>query len=74
VIVIVCHQRPQTANADTLNPNDVTFDGVTKTSLGSGGLPSGITEAQVCGLGGASFGDKAHNGTGYSATVKIASH
>jgi hypothetical protein len=70
VIVIVCHE-----GTNTLLPSEVTLGtgtGSVKTSLAAGGLPTNVTEAMVCGLGGASYGDKAH-GT-YVPSVVIASH
>ena len=71
VITIVCQ------NSDnSLHPSSVTLDGQTKTSLGSSGLTqfntdngTSLTQAQVCSLGGASFGPK-QAGT-YSGSVGI---
>jgi hypothetical protein len=72
VIVLVCHEGSNTLYSSTDN---VTFDGDTKTSISS--VPSalsakGVTQADLCGIGGASFGGKAHGS--YDATVDIASH
>jgi hypothetical protein len=71
VITIVCQ------NSDSsLHPSSVTLDGQTKTSLNSSGLTqfntdngTSLTEAQVCSLGGASFGPK-QAGT-YNGSVGI---
>jgi len=49
IIVIVCHE-----GTNTLDSSSVTMDGSTKSSIGT--APSGITQAQLCGLGGASYG------------------
>ncbi|MDQ4503186.1 prealbumin-like fold domain-containing protein [Sinomonas sp. ASV322] len=52
IIVLVCK------NADSsLYPSQVTVDGSTLTSLGA--APAGLTSAQLCSLGGASFSPKA---------------
>jgi hypothetical protein len=59
VITIVCKEA-----GNTLHPSSITlFDngtltapGSTKTSLSSAQLPSGITEQDICGLGGATYG------------------
>jgi hypothetical protein len=53
VIVIVCQQGTN----DTLHPSTVTVDGVDKTSLDTGG-GGALTDAQVCGIGGARYSDK----------------
>jgi hypothetical protein len=71
VITIVCQ------NSDgSLHPSDVTLDGTTKTSLNGSGLTqfntdngTSLTQAQVCSLGGASFGPK-QTGT-YNGNVVI---
>lgn len=56
VIVVVCHQ-----GTNDLDSSSVTLDGVTKTSLARGAtLPDALDEAELCGLGGASFGDRPH--------------
>jgi hypothetical protein len=52
VIVLVCKE-----SNNTLYPSTVTVDGLNKTSLATGGGGT-ITDAQLCGLGGASYGDK----------------
>ena len=62
VIVIVCHE-----GTNTLSATDVVNGLSTKTSLAS--PPGGITEAQLCGLGGASFGGLGH--TDKSLNVKL---
>jgi hypothetical protein len=65
VIVVVCQQGTN----DSLHASSVTVDGVTKTSLGSGGGGS-LTDAQVCGIGGARYSDK-HAGDHPNADVNI---
>ena len=54
---------------DSLHASSVTVDGVTKTSLGSGGGGS-FSDADVCGLGGARYSDK-HAGDHPNADVNI---
>jgi hypothetical protein len=51
VIVLVCKEAD-----NSLYPSTVTVDGVDKTSLAT--APSGLTAAQLCGLGGAAYDDK----------------
>ena len=53
VIVLVCKE-----SGNTLYPSTVTVDGVNKTSLAPGGGGT-ITDASLCGLGGASYDNKA---------------
>src|SRR5919201_1380885 len=53
IIVVVCQQG---AN-DSLHASSVTVDGVTKTSLASGGGGT-LSDSDVCGLGGARYSDK----------------
>jgi hypothetical protein len=65
VIVITCHE-----GTDTLAASDVTVDGVTKSSLTA--APAGITEAELCNLGGAAFGGKDHGL--HPAGIQIAGH
>ena len=65
VIVITCHE-----GTDTLAASDVTVDGVTKSSLTA--APAGINEAELCNLGGAAFGGKAHGL--HPASIDIAGH
>ena len=48
VIVLVCHE-----GTDTLAPSDVTNGGDSGTTLAT--PPAGLTEAQLCGLGGGRF-------------------
>ena len=56
VIVLVCHE-----GTNTLVASDVTNGSTTKTSLAHGAtLPTGVDEAELCGLGGAAYGGKAH--------------
>ncbi|WLQ05984.1 prealbumin-like fold domain-containing protein [Arthrobacter oryzae] len=50
VIVLVCKEAD-----NSLYPSTVTVDGADKTSLAA--APSGLTAAQLCGLGGAAYGD-----------------
>ena len=54
VIVLVCHE-----GTNTLVPSDVTNGSTTKTSLGAGSLTA-AQQAELCGLGGATFGGKTH--------------
>jgi hypothetical protein len=54
VIVLVCKQAD-----NSLYPSTVTLDGVDKTSLAA--APTGLTAAQLCGLGGAAYENK-HTG------------
>jgi hypothetical protein len=65
VIVIVCHE-----GTNTLIATDVQNGTSTKTSIGT--APTGITEAQLCNLGGASFGGLGHGDK--TVTAKIAAH
>jgi hypothetical protein len=53
VIVLVCRESD-----NTLYPSTVTVDGVNKTSLQPGG-GGAITDASLCGLGGANYDNKA---------------
>lgn len=55
IIVLVCREAD-----DTLYPSTVTVDGENKTSLASGG-GGAIADADLCALGGASYGGK-HTG------------
>jgi hypothetical protein len=65
IIVVVCQQGTN----DSLHASSVTVDGVTKTSLASGGGGS-LSDADVCGLGGARYSDK-HAGDHPNADVNI---
>jgi hypothetical protein len=65
IIVLVCQQ----GTSDTLHASSVTVDGVTKTSLASGGGGS-LSDSDVCGLGGARYSDK-HAGDHPNADVNI---
>ncbi len=62
VIVIVCHE-----GTNTLDSSPVTIGGTTKSSLSSAGS---FTEAQLCGLGGATFGGRGHGTTSASVDVQ----
>ena len=64
VIVIVCHE-----DSNTLAASDVTIGTTSSTSLSA--PPAGITEAQLCALGGANFGGLNHGST--SATIDVGS-
>jgi uncharacterized surface anchored protein len=69
-IVLVCHE-----GTDTLYSVDVVNGTSTKQSLGS--LPTsltdkGVTQAEICGLGGASFGGLGHGNK--SLTAQIVAH
>jgi len=63
--VLTCHE-----GTDTLLSSEVTVDGVTKSSLSA--APAGLTAAELCSLGGASFGGKGHGPL--SAGIDIAGH
>lgn len=63
IIVITCHE-----GTNSLVSSDVTIDGTTKQTLGS--APSGLTAAQLCGLGGASFGGIGPHGN-KTATIDV---
>jgi hypothetical protein len=65
IIVLTCHE-----GTNTLVSSNVTIGSETKASLGS--APAGLTAAQLCGLGGASFGGLDH-GT-KAASIVLASH
>src|SRR5919197_2370709 len=65
IIVVVCQQ----GTSDSLHASSVTVDGVTKTSLASGGGGS-LSDSAVCGLGGARYSDK-HAGDHPNADVNI---
>lgn len=69
VITLVCKEA-----TNTLYKSTVAFDGSASTNtLGAGAtLPSGVTEAMLCGLGGASFGGKTASTTAKTGTVTIA--
>ncbi len=64
VIVIVCHEA-----TNTLAQSSVTLGSETKSSLSA--APTGLTQAQLCGLGGASFGGLGHGNQ--TATVNVGS-
>jgi hypothetical protein len=67
VIVITCHE-----GTDTLIGSSVSLNGGTaKTSIPT--PPTGITQAQLCNLGGASFGGLGHGG-GKTLEVTIPTH
>ena len=70
VIVVVCHE-----GTNTLYSGSVTLGGVTRSSISA--VPAalaakGVTEADLCNLGGAQFGGLGH-GT-FGVTVGIAPH
>jgi hypothetical protein len=65
IIVVVCQQ----GTTDSLYASSVTVDGVTTTSLASGGGGS-LSDSAVCGLGGARYSDK-HAGDHPNADVNI---
>jgi hypothetical protein len=67
VIVIVCHE-----GTNTLAASNVTNGSGSATSLAT--APAGLTEAQLCGLGGASFGGLDHTTKELSVEVGSASH
>ena len=61
VITLVC-------DGNNLHASSVTLDGSTKTSLANGGLPAGVTAAEACSLGGASY-DKQSGTSNGSVTI-----
>jgi len=67
VIVLVCHQ-----GTNTLAASQVTNGTSQATSLSS--PPSGLTEAQLCALGGARFGNKPHGPKDLTVDVGSAAH
>jgi Prealbumin-like fold domain len=67
VIVLVCHE-----GTNTLAPSLVTNGASSATSLGS--PPAGISEAQLCALGGARFDDKPHGEKDLIVDVGSAAH
>jgi hypothetical protein len=67
VIVLVCHE-----GTNTLAPSLVTNGSSSATSLGT--PPAGITEAQLCALGGARFDDKPHGEKALTVDVGSAAH
>jgi hypothetical protein len=54
VITIVCRE----SSPNTMYPSSVTFDGSLKTSAAAADLPAGVTAAQACAIGGASYPGK----------------
>jgi hypothetical protein len=69
VIVIVCHQ-----GTNTLAPSSVTDGTTATTSLAPGALPAGVTEAQLCGLGGARYAGLGHATLDLDVTVGDGPH
>ncbi len=70
VIVVVCHE-----GTNTLYGSSVTLNGSTKQSIGavpSGLGAKGVTQSDLCNLGGAQFGGLGHGTT--SGSVSIAGH
>lgn len=68
IIVLVCHE-----GTNTLAASDVTIDSVQKTSLANGAtLPDGVSEAELCGLGGAAYGGIDNHPT-KSASIAVGS-
>jgi hypothetical protein len=70
VLVIVCHE----GNARTLKPSDVTVGATTKSSITAADLPAGVTEQQLCDMGGAT---RSFRGLGHgtvSASIAVATH
>jgi len=65
IIVLVCQQ----GTSDSLHASSVTVDGVTKTSLGSGGGGT-LSDSDLCALGGARYSDK-HAGDHPNGDVNI---
>lgn len=66
IIVLVCKEADNSLYSSAVKLGAGT-DEQTKTSLGA--APTGVTSAQLCGLGGAAFDDKSYGG--YPATVTI---
>jgi hypothetical protein len=56
IIVITCHEGTNTLIGSSVSLNG----GTAKTSIAT--APSGVTQAQLCNLGGASFGGLGHGG------------
>jgi Prealbumin-like fold domain len=70
VIVLVCHE-----GTNTLAASDVINGTSTGTSLAQGAtLPEGVSEAELCGLGGASFGGLPHGNKGLTVDVGSDAH
>jgi hypothetical protein len=67
VIVLVCHE-----GTNTLAASQVTRGATSVNSLSS--PPSGLTEAQLCALGGARFGGLAHGNQALTVNVGSAAH
>jgi hypothetical protein len=67
VIVVVCHE-----GTNTLAASGVTLGTSSANSLSS--PPSGLTEAQLCALGGARFGGLPHGNQGVTVNVGSAAH
>jgi hypothetical protein len=62
IIVITCHE-----GTNSLVKSDVTIDGTKKTTIDT--APSGVTAADLCGLGGATFGGLGHGSK--TATIDV---
>jgi len=75
-IVLACHEGTNTLYASTVDADgDLTTTSDQKTSLGSvpsGLVAKGVTEADLCGLGGAQFGGLGHGNQ--TPKIVIASH
>ena len=67
VIVVVCHE-----GTNTLAASGVTLGTNSANSLSS--PPAGLTEAQLCGLGGARFGGLPHGNQAVTVNVGSAAH
>jgi hypothetical protein len=67
IIVLVCHE-----GTNTLAASDVTNGTSQATSLAS--PPAGLTEAQLCALGGARFEDKPHGSKTLTVDVGSDAH
>jgi hypothetical protein len=69
VVVIVCHE-----GSNTLAKSNVTQNGTDKQSLATGAdLPEGVSEAKLCGLGGASYGGITGHPTNLGFDVDVGS-
>ena len=67
LIVVTCHE-----GTNTLVGSSVTLNGTTKSSISavpSGLVAKGVTQADLCGLGGAQFGGLGHGTFGPSVTI-----
>lgn len=64
VIVLVCNEA-----TNSLYPSQVTLDGSTPAKTSLGAAPTGVTAAQLCGLGGAAFDDQSYGSHTAGVTI-----